>query len=224
MINTLLHYIEKKSTCPHCATELSLCHAPAMHVGDGLGWGCEYLLVCLNDECSLFVNGWEYIENQYGHSGSYRYMEIPGGKESYNMMVGSKDAFTGSLVDIEDIKRQSKRYQRLQQALVELETCLEQKKLDPVLTVLLDDSAHVEERKRALELLVPLNDVSCVETLRNHAFKNPHLEQEVNLAIEALLAQNFLKECPFCAELIKSRATVCKHCQKDLPVLPATGA
>ena len=68
MLSAVLKYIENKRTCPHCKTELTLCHAPPMHVGDGLGWGSEYLFVCLNDECSLFKNGWEYIENQYGNT------------------------------------------------------------------------------------------------------------------------------------------------------------
>jgi hypothetical protein len=36
------------------------------------------------------------------------------------------------------------------------------------------------------------------------------------MAISAILSKNFLKECPYCAELIKARATVCKHCQKEL--------
>jgi len=216
MLSTVLKYIEEKHYCPHCSGDLVLCHAPAVHVGDGLGWGSEYLFICLNDNCPLFVKGWDYIANQYGHVGSYRYMEIPNSKESYNMMVVGKEAFTGSIVDIEAIKRQSDRYQRQQEALAALETCVEQKDLAPVLTIILDDSASIDDRKRAVGMLAKLNDIACIEPLRNHAFRDPHLEQEVNLAIGQVLANNFLKECPHCTELIKARATVCKHCQREL--------
>jgi hypothetical protein len=85
-----------------------------------------------------------------------------------------------------------------------------------VLEVLLDDSIAIDDRKRAVNVLVALDDINCVEPLRSHVFKDPHLEQEVNLAIGKLLSAHYLKECPYCAELIKSRATVCKHCQRDL--------
>jgi len=216
MLSTLLQYLEEKHCCPHCSGDLSLCHAPAVHVGDGLGWGSEYLFICLNDTCPLFVKGWDYIANQYGHVGSYRYMEIPNSKETYNMMVVGKEAFTGSIIDIEDVKRQSERYQRQQEALVALDTCVEQKQLAPVLAILLDDSVKIDDRKRAVNLLVLLNDIACIEPLRNHTFKDSHLEQEVKLAIGQILATHFLKECPHCTELIKARATVCKHCQRDL--------
>lgn len=216
MLSTILQYLEEKHACPHCKGELTLCHAPPVHVGDGLGWGSEYLFICLNDICPLFVNGWDNIANQYGHVGSYRYMKIPNSKENYCMMVVTKEAFTGSVVDIEAIKRQDVRYQQQQEALATLDTCVEQKQLAPVLTVLLDESIQVDNRKRAASLLVPLNNIACIEPLRNHSFKDAHLEQEVNLAIGQILANNFLKECPYCAELIKNRATVCKHCQKDL--------
>jgi hypothetical protein len=216
MLSTLMSYIEEKRCCPHCSGTLSLCHAPSVHVGDGLGWGSEYLFICLNDTCPLFVNGWDYIANQYGHVGSYRHMELPNSKETYNMMVVGKDAFTGSIIDIEAIKRQSERYQLQQEALAALDTCVAEKRMAPALTVLLDDSVRIEDRKRAASLLVALNDVGCIEPLRNHSFSDPHLEQEVNLAIRKVLTSNFLKECPYCAELIKTRATVCKHCQRDL--------
>lgn len=216
MLSTVLKYIEEEHACPHCSNQLSLCHSPPVHVGDGLGWGSEYLFICLNDECPLFVKGWEYIENQYGHVGSYRYMEIPNSKESYNMMVVGKEAFTGSVVDIETIKRQNEGYQRQLEALALLDDCVAQKRLEPVLTVLLEDNVRIEDRKKAAGLLVKLNDVSCIEPVRSHVFTDPYLEQEVNLAIGRLLANNFLKECPYCAELIKARAVVCKHCQREL--------
>ena len=123
MLSTLMKYIEEKHYCPHCSGDLSLCHAPPVHVGDGLGWGSEYLFICLNDTCPLFVKGWDHIANQYGHVGSYRYMELPNSKEQYTMMVVTKDAFTGSLVDIESIKRQNVKYQQQQEALAALDTC-----------------------------------------------------------------------------------------------------
>lgn len=216
MLNAVLKYIEEKHYCPHCSGDLTLCYAPPVHVGDGLGWGSEYLFICLNDMCPLFVKGWDYIANQYGHVGSYRYMEIPNSKESYTMMVVGKEAFTGSIVDIEALKRQSEKYQRQLQALAALDTCVAEKQLEPVLTILLDESVNVDDRKRAAHLLAELNDISCIEPIRSHSFKDPHLEQEVNLAINQLLAQNFLKECPYCTELIKARAVVCKHCQREL--------
>ena len=106
--------------------------------------------------------------------------------------------------------------QALSEALAALGTCVAEKRLEPVLTLLLDDSVRIDDRKRAAALLVPLNDLACVEPLRSHTFKDPHLEQEVNLAIAAVLKAHFLKECPHCAELIKARATVCKHCQREL--------
>jgi len=217
MLSTVLKYLEEEHTCPHCKTKLTLCHAPPVHVGDGLGWGSEYLFICLNDDCSLFAKGWEYIENQYGHVGSYRYMEIPGCKETYNMMVAGRGAFTGSIVDVEAMKKQNKRYQEAKKAEAALDTCLEEHNLEPVLLLLLDEAADIRVRKKAAELLVPLNDIDCVEPLRNHTFRDTSLEQEVNMAISAILTKHFLKECPFCAELIKARATICKFCRKELP-------
>ena len=143
MLDTLMQYIEEKHYCPHCSGDLTLCHAPPVHVGDGLGWGSEYLFICLNDLCPLFVKGWDHIANQYGHVGSYRYMEIPNSKETYSMMVVSKEAFTGSAVDIEEIKRQSARYQRQLQDLAAMDTCLAEKNLEPVLKSFFPESKHV---------------------------------------------------------------------------------
>ena len=208
--------LEEEHTCPHCQTKLTLCHAPPVHVGDGLGWGSEYLFICLNDECRLFVDGWKNIENNYGHVGSYRHMKLPDSNENYNMMVAGRQAFTGSIVDPENIKQKNLRYQKEKEAIAKLETCVEEKNLDPVLYLLLDDHVSLKVKQQAVELLPVLNDLSCIEPLRNHNFKDSHLELSINMVLNGIMASHFVKECPYCAELIKARATVCKHCQKEL--------
>lgn len=216
MLSMLMKYSQEKHCCPHCSQDLSLCHAPPVHVGDGLGWGSEYLFICLNDSCPMFVKGWDFIADQYGRVGSYRYMELPNSKEQFSMMVITKDAFTGSIVDLEAIKRQDERYQRQQEAIAALDTCVAKKDPAPVLTVLLDDSVRIDERKRAITMLTAINDTCCIEPLRNHVFRDPHLQHEVNLALGQILARHYLKECPYCSELIKARAIVCKHCQREV--------
>ena len=132
------------------------------------------------------------------------------------MMVAGKGAFTGSVVDVEAIKKQNARYQQEKKAVAALDSCVEEKNLEPVLFLILDEAANIQDRKKAASLLIPLNDLDCIEPLRNHSFKDTSLEQEIKMAISAILTKHFQKECPYCFELIKARATVCKHCQKEL--------
>ena len=216
MLERVLAYLDEEHLCPHCGTKLTLCHAPPVHVGDGLGWGSEFLFICLNDDCPLFVKGWEFIEQQYGRVGSYRHMELPDSKESYNMMVASKQAFTGNVVDIEALRQQNSRFQAEQEAAAKLCDCVARKDLSPVLHLLTDNAAAVEVRRQAAALLAQLDDLACIEPLRNHKFSDPSLEHAVNMAIQQILAHHFMCECPFCLELIKVRAHLCKHCGKEL--------
>lgn len=211
-----MSYLDEVKICPHCNQKLSCCEAPAIHVGDGLGWGSDVLFICLNDSCSLFLKGWDKIELQYGHHASYRYMELPGSKESNVMMVGNADAFKACVINKEDILQQNKRYQKAKEAFAKLESCVEEKNLEPVLTLLLDEAAKKEWRESALALLLQVNDLDCIDPLRNHSFRDTTLEQKVNMAIDALLKKNFKKECPYCSEIIKAQAKKCLHCKEAL--------
>lgn len=209
-------YLDEKHTCPHCKQDMFCCEAPAIHVGDGLGWGSDVLFICLNDYCSLFLKGWDHVDGQYGHHASYRYMELPGSTEGNVMMVGNKDAFKGSVVDPEALKKQNKRYQLEKEALKQLDTCVADNNLEPVLTLLLDEAANRESRQFALQRLIQLDSLDCVDPLRNHKFREGNLEQQVNMAISQILKNHYKKECPYCSEIIKAQAKKCLHCKEDL--------
>ena len=131
------------------------------------------------------------------------------------MMVGSKDAFKGCVIDPESIKLQDERYGREKEAAAKLNTCVAEKNLEPVLCLLLDEAADRKNRERAADLLVELNDLSCIDPIRNHTFRDDTLVHKVNLAIQQLLKTNFKKECQACAEIIKAQAKKCQHCGKE---------
>ena len=130
-------------------------------------------------------------------------------------MVGSKDAFKGCVIDPESIKLQDERYAREKEAAAKLDTCVAEKDLEPVLFLLLDEAANRKNRERAADLLVDLNDLSCIDAIRNHTFRDEGLANKVNLAIRQLLKTNFKKECPDCAQTIKAQARKCQHCGKE---------
>jgi hypothetical protein len=132
------------------------------------------------------------------------------------MMVGSEDAFKGSVINLEQVESQNVRYQQEKQALDDLDSAIERKNLEPVMHLILDEAAAIEGRQRAISMLVPLNDLSCIDPIRNHKFRDTSLEAECNVAIGKLLKANYKKECPYCFELIKSQAKTCMHCKKDL--------
>lgn len=211
-----LSFLDEVKTCPHCKQTLSLCEAPPIHVGDGLGWGSDVLFICLNDSCSLFLNGWDKIETQYGHHASYRYMELPGSPEGNCMMVGNADAFKASLIDKEQLLNQNERYRLEKEATKQLESCVADNNLEPVMTLLLDEGAVKKARITALGYLAEFNDLACIDPLRNHKFRDPAIEQKVNLAISEVLKSNFKKECSHCSEIVKAHAKKCMHCKENL--------
>ena len=211
-----LSVLDEVHICPDCDTKMSCCEVPPVHVGDGLGWGSEVFFICLNDECPTFKNGWQKIEVNYGHKGSFRNMQLPGSKELNAMMVASRMAFTGSIVDPEAMREQNERYQKEKKARELLPTCLADNDISPVMTLILDEAAREQGRRDAIDILIKFNDLSCIDPIRNHTFRNTEFEQKCNMVIAVLLKNNFQKECPFCAELIKAQAKKCLHCTADL--------
>ncbi len=216
MLHRDLSYLDEIHTCPHCQHKMSCCEAPPIHIGDGLGWGSDVLFICLNDACPPFLEGWETIELQYGHHASYRYMELPDSNESNLMMVANADAFKASVIDPQELKKQNARYRKECDALKSLDTCVAEKNLKPVLQLILDEGARLKGRKEAIALLRPLNDLGCIDPIRNHTFRDSSLQMECSMIISEILKINYKKECPHCSEIIKLQAKKCMHCKEDL--------
>lgn len=206
---------KQKHYCPHCKEELSCCHTPPYHVGDGLGWGTEIFFICLNDECPIFDRSWEEFEERYGQTASCRYMQLPDEKKGGPIMVGSKDAFTGNIVDQDSLDGNNERFQKEKAAIAKLETCVADKDLEPLICLITDEDANLKSRHRACELLDQVNDLACIDPIRAHKFRHTEIGQWAELAIGRILKSHNRMECQYCAEIIKDRARICKHCGKE---------
>ncbi|MDR0477082.1 MAG: zinc ribbon domain-containing protein [Desulfobulbaceae bacterium] len=213
---TAANVIDEVHTCPNCGQKMTCCQAPPIHVGDGLGWGSEYLFICLNDDCPLFVRGWQHCENDYGHCASYRYMELPGSKESNVMMVASKDAFTGSVVDKKELAAQDKRQKKIAEAVADLSGAEAAGNFPPALYLTCEEAANRDDRRRAMAILAKIAGPEIIDPIRNHKFRDPALEAEAGLIIKSVLERHYLRECPHCGELVKMQAKKCKHCGSEL--------
>jgi Zn finger protein HypA/HybF involved in hydrogenase expression len=141
-------------------------------------------------------------------------MLLPGNTEGTPMMVGSIDAMKGCIIDPESMKLSDERYAKEKEAVAQLDTCVAEKNLAPALLLILDEAADRKNRERAADLLVDINDLSCVDPIRNHTFRNEVLANKINLDIVQLLKKNYKKECPDCSEIIKAQAKKCQQCGK----------
>jgi len=85
-----------------------------------------------------------------------------------------------------------------------------------VLNILLDGGEPVRVRVKAAEMVGDIGELDAIEPLRSLRFGNEILQEKVDAAVLRLHERFFTRECPFCAEIIKRRAAVCKHCGKEV--------
>ena len=84
-------------SCPHCERRLKKWRVP-----DGATWCEEFLLVCFNDDCSYYTEGWSWMKEQYSQQASYRYMLNPTTGASSMIPVWSEDATRNMIVEEDD--------------------------------------------------------------------------------------------------------------------------
>ena len=206
----------ERPKCPHCGVEMNLWEVPPINFSDGLGWGEPFLFVCFNDECSAYVNGWEHMEETYAHRASYRCMNYPGTEQFELIPVFSDQGGRGQIVDEQLMAEQEAIKEAIKNGFAMLAECYVRKDGPSVLTILMDPSHPNRVRKKAAEMIGDIGEVQAVEPLRNARFGNDLVQKEVDAAITKIHKRHFTRECPYCAEIIKKRAKVCKHCGKEV--------
>ena len=207
---------EKNPKCPHCGEGMNIWEVPPVAFGDGLGWGTPYLYICFNDNCPLYVQGWENIEKNYGHKSSYRCLCYPGTETFECLPVFSEFGAKGQIVDEQIIAQQERIKEAIKQGFLVLAESYASKDWLIALNLLLDTSQPTRVRVKAAEILGDIGELDVIEPIRNLKFANAVLTKEVDLAIKKIHTKFFTRECPFCAEIIKKRAKICKHCGKEV--------
>ncbi len=76
----------EKLICKHCGAELSKVLMPKES-----DWGVEYFFICMNDECSYFVRGWDWMMERFSVKSSYRFKIDPETGASGPIPVTSPD-------------------------------------------------------------------------------------------------------------------------------------
>ena len=207
---------EKKPKCPHCDQEMNLWEVPPFNIGDGLGWGVPFLYLCFNDECSLYRQGWDHIEENYAHKASYRCMNYPGTERFEIMPVYSNMGGTGQIIDEQALAEKEILKEAIKEGFSILGRLLyiQRRPGCPQYTDGFRRTGPV--RLKAAEMIGDIGELEAIEPIVHLKFGNELLQKAVNEAIKKIHKRFFTRECPFCAEIIKERAKVCKHCGQEV--------
>ncbi len=205
-----------KPLCPHCNTDMTLWEVPPINFSDGLGWGTPYLFVCFNDECSSYKNGWDQLGETMEAQASFRCYVEPGQTNFEYMPVFSPMGAQGGKLDDEVLIRQEAERELAKQTFSILTDYYMSKDWDEILKICLNPKIPPKARLKAVEMVGELGGSEATEHLINHKFPSPVLQQAARKAVEDLHERHFTRECPYCAEIIKKRAAVCRFCDKSI--------
>jgi hypothetical protein len=207
---------QAKPHCPHCKEEMKLWEVPPVAFSDGLGWGTPYLYVCFNDNCPQYVQGWDNIRDNYAYTASYRCINYPGTDTFEYMPVFSPVGATGQIIDDEVMAAEEALKESIKKGFSILATCYVEKDMVTVLNLLMDGAEPVRVRVKAAEMIGDFGELEAIEPIRNLKVGNEILQKQIDGAVKKIHERFFTRECPFCAEIIKQRAKICKHCGKEV--------
>jgi hypothetical protein len=205
-----------KPKCPHCDREKSLWEVPPINFSDGLGWGTPYLFVCFNDECSSYKEGWNQLSETMEARASFRCYVEPGQTNFEYMPVFSPMGGQGGKLDDEVLVRKEAERELVKKTFSILTDYYMSKDWDEILKICLNPHIPPKARLKAVEMVGELGGSEATEHLINHKFPSPVLQQAAEKAVQDLHERHFTRECPYCAEIIKKRAKLCRFCEQQI--------
>ncbi|MDJ0782842.1 MAG: zinc ribbon domain-containing protein [Desulfosarcinaceae bacterium] len=205
-----------KPTCPHCEKEMQIWEVPPVNVGDGLGWGSPYLFLCFNDGCPCYTQGWDNLMENYAQRASYRCFAYPGEDNFEVMPVFSPMGAKGQIIDDQTLAQEEALKQNIKRGFSILADAYVDKDDITVLGLLTDSSQPARVRLKAAEMIGDIGELGAIDPIRDLKFGNTKIQEAVDAAISKIHERHFTRECPFCAEIIKKRAKICKHCGQSV--------
>jgi hypothetical protein len=207
---------QEKPLCPHCDTVMSLWEVPPFNFSDGLGWGTPYLYVCFNDECSLYLNGWDNIQENFAVNASYRCMKYPDKKTFECIPVFSPIGAKGQIIDDQVLAEQEILKEKTKKGFSILTDAYMAKDGVTVVRILLDATEPQRVRLKAAEMIGDIGGLEAIEPIKNVKMGNVIIQKTIDESLKKIHQRFYTRECPFCAEIIKRRAKICKHCSMDV--------
>jgi hypothetical protein len=89
--------VDSNENCPYCGQKMS----KWMPSPDS-SWGTDIQLVCFNDDCPYYKEGWEWMKAHFNRKVSYRHRYNPRTGEKGPLPVYSPDALKGGIIDEEE--------------------------------------------------------------------------------------------------------------------------
>jgi hypothetical protein len=143
-------------------------------------------------------------------------MNYPGTKQFELMPVFSPMGATGQIIDNEALAAQEALKESIKVGFSILAECYVSQNAPEALRILLDPTEPMRVRTKAAEIVGDIAQTDAIEPLRNLKVGNQILEKALQKAVSKIHERHFTRECPFCAEIIKKRAKICKHCGQDV--------
>jgi hypothetical protein len=206
----------EKPCCPHCNEVMSIWEAPLVTFSDGIGWGEPYLFLCFNDECALYKSGWDNLQEHYAQHASYRCFCYPSSGKFEVMPVFGSQGAKGQQIDETILAEQEALKENIKKGFSILAECYVSNDGPTVMKIILDPTEPSRVRLKAAEMIGDIGGLDAVDPLRDLKVGNELVDKELKKAVARIHERFFTRECPFCAEIIKDRAKICKHCGKEV--------
>jgi hypothetical protein len=143
-------------------------------------------------------------------------MNYPGTETFEILPVFSSMGGRGQVIDEQVIAEKDALKEATKKGYSILADCFVSKDGPQVLKILLDVTEPMRVRVKAAEMIGDIGELESIDPIRNLNFGNRILQETVEAAISKIHQRFYTRECPFCAEIIKKRAKICKHCQKEV--------